>query len=76
MPPLIVLALAGAGAYAGYKFFSKLMAQAATPAKSDAERWKKEAAAAAARSKGGEPKDLGGLEWDEKLGAYRPKNNA
>ncbi len=75
MPPFIVLALAGAGAYAGYRFFSKLMEQAATPAKSDAERWKKEAAAAASR-RNGEPKDLGGLEWDEKLGAYRPKNNA
>lgn len=75
MPPLIVLALAGAGAYAGYRFFAKLMAQAQTPAKSDAARWKKEAATAAAR-KNGEPKDLGGLEWDEKLGAYRPKNSA
>lgn len=74
MPPLIALALAGAGVYAGYKFFSKLMEQAQTPAKSDAERWKKEAATAAARK--GEPKDLGGLEWDEKLGAYRPKNSA
>ena len=75
MPPLIALAIASAGAYAGYRFFAKLMAQAQTPAKSDAERWKKEAAKAAARSKG-EPKDLGGLEWDEKLGAYRPKNTA
>lgn len=72
MPPLIVLAIAGAGAYAGYKFFSKLMEQVQTPAKSDAERWKREAAAARA----GEPKDLGGLEWDEKLGAYRPKKSA
>lgn len=70
MPPLIVLAIAGAGVYAGYRLFSKLMEQAATPAKSDAERWKRDAARA------GEPKDLGGLEWDEKLGAYRPKNNA
>lgn len=75
MPPLIALALAGAGIYAGYRFFSKLMEQAQTPAKSDAERWKKDAATAAAR-RSGEPKDLGGLEWDEKLGAYRPKNNA
>jgi hypothetical protein len=75
MPPLILLAIAGAGAYAGYKFFSKLMDQAQTPAKSDAARWKKEAATAAARAKG-EPKDLGGLEWDEKLGAYRPKDSA
>ena len=71
MPPLIALAIVGAGAYAGYKFFAKLMEQAQKPAKSDAERWKREAAMRA-----GEPKDLGGLEWDEKLGAYRPKKNA
>lgn len=74
MPPLIVLAIVGAGAYAGYKLYSKLMEQARTPAKSDAERWKREAAAAKVRA--GEPKDLGGLEWDEELGAYRPKKNA
>ena len=72
MPPLIVLAIAGAGVYAGYKLFSKLIEQAQTPAKSDSERWKREAAAA----RGGEPKDLGGLEWDAQAGAYRPKKGA
>lgn len=72
MPPLIVLAITGAGIYAGYKFFAKLIEQAQTPAKSDAERWKREAAA----TRGGEPKDLGGLEWDQQSGAYRPKKNA
>ncbi len=66
MPPLILLALVGAGAYAGYKFFSKLSDEMQRPAKSDAERWKREAAG---------PKDLGGLEWDEKAGAYRPKKS-
>ncbi|MBL8883386.1 MAG: hypothetical protein JNL45_10080 [Hyphomicrobium sp.] len=71
MPPLIVLAIAGAGLYAGYKLFAKLIEQAHTPAKSDAERWKREAAAHA-----NEPKDLGGLEWDEQSGAYRPKKGA
>lgn len=72
MPPLIALAIVGAGAYAGYKFFAKLVEQAQTPAKSDAERWKKEAAAA---GRGAEPKDLGGLEWDAQSGAYRPKKS-
>lgn len=71
MPPLILLAVIGAGAFAGYKLFSKLAEQARTPAKSDAERWKREAAA-----HGGEPKNLGGLEWDEQSGAYRPKKGA
>lgn len=71
MPPLIVLAIAGAGVYAGYKLFTKLVEQAATPAKSDAEARKAQAAARA-----GEPKDLGGLEWDPQSGAYRPKNSA
>lgn len=69
MPPLIALAIAGAGVYAGYKFFAKLMEQAQTPARSEANRAK-------ATARQGEPKDLGGLEWDEKLGAYRPKNSA
>ena len=45
MPPLIVLAIAGAGVYAGYKLFAKLIEQAQKPAKSDVERWKREAAA-------------------------------
>ncbi len=66
MPPLIVLAIAGAGVYAGYKYFSKLVEQAAAPAKQQ----KREAARA------GEPKDLGGLEWDAQSGAYRPKKGA
>ncbi|MEQ1718101.1 MAG: hypothetical protein ABL907_19340 [Hyphomicrobium sp.] len=66
MPPLIVLALAGAGVYAGYRLFSKLIEQAQTPAKP----------AGKSKSDGGEPKNLGGLEWDEKIGAYRPKKSA
>jgi len=57
MPPVIFLAVAGAAAYAGYKFLSKLAEQARTPPKSN----------------GKQPKNLGGLEWDEAAGAYRPK---
>jgi hypothetical protein len=64
MPPLILLVLAGAGAYAGYKLFSKLVEQAQRPAKT------------AGKTTSAEPKNLGGLEWDEELGAYRPKKGA
>ena len=71
MPPLLFLAIAGAGVYAGYKLVTKLIEQAQTPAKSDVERWRREAAAHAE-----EPKNLGGLEWDEQTGAYRPKKGA
>ena len=35
MPPLILLALAGAGCYAGYKLFAKLVEQAQTPSRED-----------------------------------------
>ena len=58
MPPLVLLAVVGAGCYAGYKLFSKLIEQAQTPAKPK-------------KTQAGEPKDLGGLEWDDALGAYR-----
>lgn len=71
MPPLIAIVIAGAGVYAGFKLFSKLVQEMQTPAKSDTERWKREAAAGRAP----EPKDLGGLEWDAQAGAYRPKDN-
>lgn len=63
MPPVILLAVAGAGLYAGYKLYTKLIEQAQTPAKPKTAR-------------AGEPKDLGGLEWDDKAGAYRPKKGA
>ena len=69
MPPVIFAAVIGAGLYAGYKLFTKLIEQVQTPPRSEAERRRREATAAA-----GEPKNLGGLEWDEKAGAYRPKD--
>ena len=68
MPPLILLALVGGGCYAGFKLFSKLVEQAATPSRSETERVRREAQARA-----GGTRDLGELEWDEKSGVYKPK---
>jgi hypothetical protein len=71
MPPLVLLAVVGAGCYAGFKLFSKLIEQAQTPSKSETERVRREARAAT-----GSTRDLGELEWDEKAGVYRPKSGA
>jgi hypothetical protein len=71
MPPLVLLAVVGAGCYAGYKFFGKLMEQAQKPSPSETERVRREARAAAAGTR-----DLGELEWDEKAGVYRPKSGS
>ena len=71
MPPLILLALAGAGAYAGFKLFAKLAEQAGrtTGKTSEAELRTEQKRQAGV-------KDLGELEWDEKAGAYIPKKDA
>ena len=76
MPPLVLLAVVGAGCYAGYKFFSKLMVQAQTPSPSEAERVRREAHAASNRAASSSTRDLGELEWDENAGVYRPKSGA
>jgi hypothetical protein len=62
MPPVIFAAVIGAGLYAGYRLFTKLVEQARTPPKTPSKT----------AGKGGEPKNLGGLEWDDQAGAYRP----
>lgn len=63
MPPLFLLALVGAGCFAGYKLYSKLNAQA--------DRVRNTAKDAARKTVG--PRDLGELEWDAKAGVYRPR---
>ena len=68
MPPLVLLAVVGAGCYAGFKFFSKLIERAQTPSRSDAERARRDSRAATAKTR-----DLGELEWDEKAGVYKPR---
>ncbi|MGL4396026.1 MAG: hypothetical protein ACRCS9_05755 [Hyphomicrobium sp.] len=71
MPPLVFLAATGLGLYAGYKLLSKLVQQAQTPSPSETDRLRREAA-----KHGSEPKNLGGLEWDEQAGAYKPRRTA
>jgi hypothetical protein len=72
MPPLVFLAVVGAGCYAGYKLFSKLVEQAQTPSPSETERVRREANAARGAATG-TTRDLGELEWDEKDGVYKPR---
>ncbi len=68
MPPLVIFAVVGAGCYAGYKLFTKLIEQAGTPSREDQER------ARAARQGSSVTRDLGELELDAATGVYRPKN--
>lgn len=69
MPPLILLAIVGAGCFAGYKLFSKLIEQAKTPSAEELERNRRQARAATSQSG---PKNLGELEWDDEAGVYKP----
>jgi len=71
MPQVIVLVLAGAGLYAGYRWLSREVRRAIAAASDDHEDLKTEAA-----KRSGVPKDLGPLEWDEKAGVYRPTRRA
>lgn len=60
MPQIVVLAVAGAVAYAGYKWFAKQNARSAQKVRAQA---KDEI----------QPRDLGELYWDEAAGVYRPR---
>ncbi len=71
MPPFVILALAGAGAYAGYRFFSKLVEMAATPGREEQDRARQ---AKASPQGNRETRDLGELEFDAASGVYKPKN--
>lgn len=71
MPPLILFAIAGAGLYAGYKLFAKLVENAGHGTGKTSEA---ELRTDAKRRAGA--KDLGELEWDEASKAYVPKKDA
>ena len=62
MPQLIAIALAGAAAYAGYKWIKKQNNLVA-------ERRK-------AAQRADSPRNLGDLVWDEAAGAYRPRQDS
>lgn len=62
MPPLIALAVLGAGAYVGYRVVRGL-----------ADELEKTAVRVRERSQAVEPKDLGTLEYDPRTGEYRPR---
>ena len=74
MPPLVLLAIAGVGCYAGYKLFAKLIEQAQTSAKKPPSREEAERIRREARAATGSTRNLGELEWDEKSGVYRPRS--
>lgn len=62
MPQLIAIALAGAAAYAGYKWVRKQNDLIAARRKSS--------------DQADSPRDLGDLVWDEATGAYRPRQDS
>lgn len=70
MPPLVVFAVIGAGLYAGYRWYSKLIGPAQQPSPADFEQLRKEAMARMHPSR-----DLGTLEWDDAAGVYRPRTS-
>jgi len=67
MPQVIALLLAGAGAYAGYRWVSREVRRALATAQKAEEGLRRQAA-----NVSGAPKDLGSLEWDAEAGVYRP----
>lgn len=68
MPQVLALIAAGAGLYAGYKWVSRVLAEA-----QKAQRVQEAALREAMARRRGEPKDLGALEIDPATGVYRPR---
>jgi hypothetical protein len=69
MPQALLLAVIGTGLYAGLKWMARTLEEQAATAQRQAEELSRRAAA----SRGGEPRDLGRLEWDDSEGVYRPR---
>ncbi len=77
MPPLVFAVVIGAGCYAGFRLFAKLIEQAQMPTRSERERVRREAQVRnQARASDGTTRDLGELEWDEASGVYRPRRDS
>jgi len=65
VPQLVVLALLGAGVYAGYRLLQRASRQIAAELRKASEELREAAPAPVER-------DLGSLEYDAKSGVYRP----
>lgn len=68
MPQLIALALAGAGLYAGYRWFARVNKQVTAQIRRTEEELGRRAGAVL-------EKDMGELEYDPASGVYRPKRH-
>ncbi|KAB2916759.1 MAG: hypothetical protein F9K29_11000 [Hyphomicrobiaceae bacterium] len=66
MPQLVVLALVGAGLYAGYRWFSRTSKEVAAEFERARDELRRKAAGGVVE------KDLGALEYDPASGVYRP----
>jgi hypothetical protein len=66
MPQLIMLGLAGAGLYAGWRWLAREFQRAIEAA---------DRAEAEATARTAAPRDLGKLEWDPEAGVYRPSRS-
>ncbi len=68
MPQLILLAVAGVGLYAGYRWVAKQARDATEAALRAQENLRQRA-----KNENRDAKNLGQLEWDEATQSYRPK---
>ncbi|MET0195070.1 MAG: hypothetical protein ABW200_17050 [Hyphomicrobiaceae bacterium] len=66
MPQLVVLALVGAGLYAGYRWFARTSERIAAEVRRTEDELRRRAHVAA--------KEMGTLEYDPASGVYRPSN--
>lgn len=64
MPQLVVLALVGAGLYAGYRWYARASERLATEVKRTEDELRRRARVAV--------KEMGTLEYDPASGVYRP----
>lgn len=68
MPQLVVLALMGAGLYAGYRWFSRAAKEVTADIRRTEDELRRRAGMAL-------EKDMGELEYDPASGVYRPKRH-
>lgn len=69
MPQLIVLALVGAGLYAGYRWYSRTAKEVTAQVRRTEDELLRKASGTALE------KDMGVLEYDPASGVYRPKRH-